>query len=101
MSNYFYKDKPIIGLDISQTSLKLMAVNAKKWTVLGYGSLDVDPAKLQQSLDSDGAYLADQITKLLATKVVGQLPSNHVVMSIPASRTYSRSIMLPSDVKGD
>lgn len=101
MAKLFYKDKPIIGLDISQTSLKLMAVNARKWTVLGYGTLDVDPAKLQQSLDTDGAYLADQLTKLIETKVVGQLPSNHVVMSIPASRTYSRSIMLPGDTKGD
>lgn len=101
MSNYFYKDKPIIGLDISQTSLKLMAVNAKKWTVLGYGSIDVDPSKLQQSLDTDGAYLGSQLTKLLETKLVGHMPSNHVVMSIPASRTYSRSIALPADIKGD
>ena len=101
MSKYFYKDKPVIGLDISQTSLKLMAVNARKWTVMGYGSIDVDPSKLQQSLDTDGSYLASQLTKLLETKLVGQLPSDHVVMSIPASRTYSRSIMLPADVKGD
>lgn len=101
MSNYFYKDKPIIGLDISQTSLKLMAVNPRKWTVIGYGSIDMDPSKLQQTLDADGSYLASQLTKLLESKLVGQLPSNHVVMSIPASRTYSRSIMLPADVKGD
>lgn len=101
MSNYFYKDKPIIGLDISQTSLKLMAVNPRKWTVIGYGSIDMDPSKLQQTLDTDGSYLASQLTKLLESKLVGQLPSNHVVMSIPASRTYSRSIMLPADVKGD
>lgn len=101
MSNYFYKDKPIIGLDISQTSLKLMAVNAKKWTVLGYGSVEVDPLKLQQSIDGDGAYLSEQLASLLQTKVVGQLPSNHIVMSIPASRTYSRSITLPGDIKGN
>lgn len=101
MSNYFYKDKPIIGLDISQTGLKIMAISAKRWTVLGYGSLDVDPAKLQQSIDGDGGYLTEQLTKLIETKVIGHLPSNHVVMSIPASRTYSRSITLPSDVKGD
>lgn len=101
MSNYFYKDKPIIGLDISQTGLKVMAVSAKKWTVLGYGSLEVDPLQLQQSLDGDGAYLTEQLVNLLTTKVVGHLPSTHTVMSIPTARTYSRSISLPSDLKGD
>lgn len=101
MSKYFYKDKPVVGLDISQTSLKIMAVSAKKWTVLGYGSLELDPMKLQQSLDGDGVYLAEQLKKLVDEKIVGHLPSNHIVLSIPASRTYSRSITLPSDVKGD
>lgn len=98
---YFYKDKPLIGLDISQTSIKLMAIDPRKWTVLGYGALEVDPAKLQQSIDGDGLYLAEQIATLLETKLVGHLPSNHVVLSIPASRTYSRSITLPGDIKGD
>jgi type IV pilus assembly protein PilM len=101
MSKYFYKDKPIIGLDINQTSLKVMAISTKKWSVLGYGSIDVDPLKLQQSFDGDGGYLAEQIKLLLDTKVVGHLPSNHVVMSIPTSRAYSRTITLPSDIKGD
>ncbi|MEO5499655.1 MAG: pilus assembly protein PilM [Candidatus Saccharimonadales bacterium] len=101
MNNYFHKDKPIIGLDISQTSLKVMAVSTKKWTVLGYGSLEVDPTKLQQSIDTDGAYLSEQLAKLLDTKIVGHLPSNHVVISLPTSRTYSRSITLPGDIKGD
>ena len=101
MSNYFYKYKPIVGLDISQTSLKIMAINRQKWTVLGYGSLDVDPSKMQQSLDGDGSYLAEQLQVLLSSKLVGTLPSDHVIMSIPTSRTYTRNISLPGDVKGD
>lgn len=101
MSKFFHKDKPVIGVDISQTSIKVMAISPSKWTVIGYGSIDVDPGKLQQSFDSDGTYLGEQLTKLLGTKLVGQLPSNHVIMSIPASKTYSRSISLPSDLKGD
>ncbi|HEX8390515.1 MAG TPA: pilus assembly protein PilM [Candidatus Saccharimonadales bacterium] len=101
MSKYFYKDKPVVGLDISQTGLKIMAINPHKSTVLGYGSLEVDPAKLQQSLDGDGEYLGEQLKTLLDKKIVGHLPSNHTVMSIPTSRTYSRSISLPIDLKGD
>lgn len=101
MSNYFYKDKAVIGLDINQTNIKIMAINADKWTVLGYGSIDVDPAKLQQSIEGDGVYLTEQLQQLIQNKIVGELPSNHVIMSIPTARTYSRSISLPGDLKGD
>ena len=99
MSKFFYKDKPILGLDISPTSIKLMAIDTKKWTVLGYGSIDLDPAKLQQSMDGDGKYLAEQLTQLLKKKTVGHLRSNHVVISVPTTRTYSRSVTLPKDLK--
>lgn len=101
MSKYFYIDKPTIGLDISPTGLKVMAIDPKHQVVLGYGSLDVDPVKLQQSIDGDGGYLTEQLTILLKERVVGHLPSNHTVMSIPTSRTYSRNITLPGDIKGE
>lgn len=101
MSKYFYKDKPIIGLDISQTSLKVMAINPHKMTVTGYGSLDIDPTKLQQSIDGDGGYLTEQLNRLLSEKIIGKLPSNHAIVSIPSSKTFARTISLPGDVKGD
>ena len=43
MAKLFYRDKPIIGLDISQTGIKIMSIDPKHWLVLGYGSLDLDP----------------------------------------------------------
>ena len=101
MSKYFYKDKPITGLDIGQTSIKIMSLNPSKMTVLGYGSLDIDPSKMQQSLEEDGAYLVERLKVLLEQKVVGHLDSSHVVLGIPASKTYNRSITLPADIKGD
>ena len=87
MSKYFHKDRPIIGLDISATSLKLMSVDTKKWTVLGYGSIDVDPQKLSTSLDGDGTYLAEQLKRLVEKKTLGNFNSDHVVLGIPTSRT--------------
>lgn len=100
MSKYFYKDKPVIGLDISPTSIKLMSIDTKKWSVLGYGSIDLDPTKLQQSIDTDGKYIGEQLQQLLKKKTIGHLRSNHVVMSIPTTRTYSRSVTIPRDIKG-
>jgi type IV pilus assembly protein PilM len=96
MAKLFYHDKPIIGLDISQTGIKVMAVDPKKWLVTGYGSVDLDPAKVQKSLDSSDNYLSDNIKTLLSEKLVGQLPSNHVIVGIPTSRTFSRTFTVPT-----
>lgn len=99
MAKLFYKDKPVIGLDIGTTGIKLMAIDAKKWLVLGYGSIDLEPAKVKEALDGDGSYLVNQLTDLLANKVIGTLPSNHVVIGIPTARTYSRTFTIPSSVE--
>lgn len=99
MSKFFYKDKPIVGLDISLTSLKLMSIDTKKWNVLGYASIDVDPNELQKSLSGDGKYLTEMLLEL-RKNVTGHLVSNHVVMGIPTIKTFARSIELPPNIKG-
>lgn len=96
MAKLFYQDKPIIGLDISQTGIKVMAVDSKKWLVLGYGSVDLDPAKVQKSLEAGDNYLADNIASLLHDKVIGQLPSDQTILSVPTSRTFSRTFTIPA-----
>ncbi|NCQ54045.1 pilus assembly protein PilM, partial [Candidatus Saccharibacteria bacterium] len=44
-------------------------------------------------------YLADNVQVLIKEKLVGTLPSNHVVISVPTTRTYSRTFSLPTDVE--
>ena len=95
----FFKDKQTIGLDISQTGLKVMSVDADKWLVEGYGSIDLDPAKMHEALDSEADesdYLTDNVKKLLKENIVGHLASDHVVVGIPTGRTYSRTFSLPA-----
>lgn len=96
MAKLFYQDKSIIGLDISQTGMKVMAVDAKKWLVTGYGSIDLDPQKMQESLDGDSTYLRENLHSLLEENLVGQLPSNHVVLGVPTARTFSRTFSIPA-----
>ena len=97
MTKFLYKDKPIIGLDISQTSVKVMAVDPKKWLVLGYGSLDLDPVRVQTSFENpEDTYLSENITNLLKENVIGQLGSTHAVVGLPTGRTYSRTFTLPA-----
>jgi type IV pilus assembly protein PilM len=99
MTKLFYTDKPIIGLDISSTGIKIMAINPKRWLVLGYGSLDLEPIKVKESLEGNSTYLAENIKLLIKEKIVGTLPSNHVVIGVPTSRSYSRTFNLPVSVE--
>lgn len=97
MSKLFYKKKPLIGLDISQTGVKVMAIDPKRWLVLGYGSLDLDPVKVQASLENpDDSYLADNIKLLFSKNVVGEINSDHVVVGLPTGKTFSRTFTIPS-----
>lgn len=98
MAKLYYKDKPIIGLDISQTGMKLMAVNSKKWLVTGYSSIDLDPVKVQTSLDSHSdTYLEENLQSLLTKNLVGELSGNHVVLSIPTNRTFTYTFTVPAE----
>lgn len=99
MAKLFYKDKPIIGIDISNTGIKVMAIDVKRWLVHGYGSIDLEPTKVKESLEGDGTYLIENLSTLLKEKVVGTLPSNHAVIGVPTSRTYSRTFTVPTSLE--
>lgn len=74
-----------------------MAVDPKKWLVLGYGSVDLDPTKVQASLENDkDLYLSENIRSLLTDKLVGHLPSDHVILGVPTSKTFSRMFNVPA-----
>jgi type IV pilus assembly protein PilM len=99
MAKLLYKNKPIVGLDISNTGIKIMSIDAKKWLVQGYGSLDLNPIKLKESLEGDSTYLADSIKSLLKDNIVGNVSGTHVVVSIPTARSYSRTFTLPASAE--
>jgi type IV pilus assembly protein PilM len=76
--------------------MKVMSIDRQKWLVTGYGSIDLDPAKVQQSLDSNDPYLANNMTELVGKNLVGSLASDHVVLGIPAGRTFTRTFSVPA-----
>ncbi|MDD3035708.1 MAG: pilus assembly protein PilM [Candidatus Saccharimonadaceae bacterium] len=98
MSKLIFKDKPVVGLDISSTGIKVMSINQRWSVVTGYGSLDLEPIKIKEALENSSSYLSDNIKTLIKERVIGNLPSNHIAISIPTARTYSRTFSLPSNV---
>ena len=92
----FLHKRPIMGIDISYTYIKIMSIDPEKWRVTSYGSINTDPIKLRQSLTGSSTYLADLLKDMLQKNIVGTLPSDQVVVSIPTNVTYSRSVTLPT-----
>jgi len=96
MAKLFYKDKPVIGLDISNTGVKVMSVDPKKWLVHGYGSIDLEPIKVKEAMENaNSPYLIDNIKTLMTEKIIGEISSKRVAISIPTARSYSRTFTLP------
>jgi type IV pilus assembly protein PilM len=99
VAKLYFKDKPILGLDISQTGMKVMAVDAKKWLVTGYSSVDLDPAKVQASIEGTDDYLETTLKEMLQSGLLGSLPSNHAILSIPTNRTFTHAFTVPPDAQ--
>lgn len=99
MKKLFFTDKQIVGLDINTTGIKAMAIDTDRWLVSGYGAIDIDPKKFTQSIEGDGAYLKESIQSLFKEKAMGVFSSNHVVIGLPTSRTYSRTFSMPLSVE--
>lgn len=100
MSKFFYKDTPIIGLDISSTGIKLMSIDSKKWLVNGYASADLDPLKMKEDMElEDSTFLSDNIKSLLADKLIGTVSSSRVAITVPTARSYTRTFSLPSSAE--
>ncbi|MAU34136.1 pilus assembly protein PilM [Candidatus Saccharibacteria bacterium] len=100
MSKLLYTDKPIFGLDISHTGIKAMAIDPKKWSVEGYGSIDLEPLRVKEALEVAGkSYLTDNIKLLLSEKTIGSISTNRVAIAVPTARSFSRTFVLPSSAE--
>lgn len=98
-SSYFYKDKPLFGLDIGFSTIKVMQseqVNDKQYTVVGYGVGAFPSESIKDGLITDHKAVAEAAVHLFENNIVGEINTRRVAFSIPASRTYTRTIVLPS-----
>ncbi|MCD8561579.1 pilus assembly protein PilM [Candidatus Saccharibacteria bacterium] len=77
-----------------------MSVDPRHWLVNGYGSIDLDPLKMKEALETEGStYLTENIELLLKEKVNGALPSKSVVIAVPTTRSFTRTFTLPSSAE--
>lgn len=95
MGILYYKTKPVIGLDIEQTGIKVMSIDSKRTTVSAYGSIDLDPIRVEESLKGKDNFLEQNLKTLLSSGITGSLPSSHAVVSVPTAKTFTRTFAVP------
>ncbi len=93
----FYHDKPLFGLDIGFSSIKVMQIHAleKKYIVSGYGVAAFDSEIIKDGVLEDPVALAKVSKELFESKLIGDITSRRVAIAVPASRTFNRTIVLP------
>ncbi|HEV7454180.1 MAG TPA: type IV pilus assembly protein PilM [Candidatus Saccharimonadales bacterium] len=94
---YFYKDKPLFGLDIGHGSLKAMQLGTHdgKTVIDGYGTTKFDIHALDDGVIIDPKAIATKIHAMFQHDIVGRITAKRVAMAIPTYRTFSRAIQLP------
>jgi len=101
---YFYKDKPLFGLDIGFNSIKIIQIEAnrkKKFVVKGYGTILFDPSAIKDGVIVDIESIAKSINSLFKNHIIGKIKTRRVAVSIPSNRTYSQLLTLPKMAKKD
>lgn len=95
-SSYFYRDKPIFGLDIGFSSMKVMQIDTTdKPVITGYGVGSFDANAIKDGVIVDFESIAKSADELFKAKITGEITTRRVAFTVPASRTFSRAIKLP------
>jgi type IV pilus assembly protein PilM len=99
---YFYKDKPIFGMDIGHSSLKVMQSSfgipnnkSKRPRIIGYGSTSFDKSAIKDGVIEKPEIIAQAANDLFKNKLVGDITTNRAVIAVPAYRIYTRYMVLP------
>lgn len=92
----FYKEKPLFGLDIGQSTVKVVQVRAHKGQpqVEGYGYAEFDPSAVVNGAIDKPEEIAKVLDPLLQNIVVGDLTTDRAITSIPTAHIYSRVLEL-------
>lgn len=96
-NKYFYKDKPIFGMDIGFNSVKVMQLeNSDKGSrILGYGISFFEPKAIKDGVIVDYEILASAVKKIFEKEIIGEITTKRVALSIPATFTYTHTLNLP------
>lgn len=94
---YFFQDKPIFGIDIGFSSIKVMQIDrsTKKQTITGYGVTGFDATAIENGVIVKPEVLAKATHGLFTKNLVGDITTHRAAFALPASRAFARTMLLP------
>ena len=94
----FFEDKPLFGLDIGRSSLRVMQVDRdhKQAKLIGYGSTSFDPSAVVEGVIEKPEIIAQAVQDLFRNNLIGDITTNRVALSLPVSRAFTRSMEVPT-----
>jgi type IV pilus assembly protein PilM len=94
---HFFSDKPVFGLDIGRSSMKVMQLDHTGTVpvIVGYGTVDFDMSALEDGVIVKSEILADAMHDLFKNRLHGEITTRRTAMALPAYRTFTRSLQLP------
>ncbi len=97
VSPLFFEDKPLFGLDIGHSSVRVMQVTKgkPKPRITGYGVTAFDPNAIEDGIIVHPDLIAQAIQNLFKHNLIGDITTNRVALSVPVSRAFTRSIDAP------
>ena len=97
LKTYFFDDKPLFGLDIGHDTLRVMQLDLdhKVPRLKGYGSIAFDANAIVDGVIVKPEEIAKSVTALFKKGLLGDISTNRVAVSLPASRAFTRAVQLP------
>lgn len=94
---FFYRDKPIFGLSIGFSDIRVMQIGFKNNSpvVQAYGSCVFDPGAVKEGEIIDLKAVAASVSEMLKNTITGKISTRRVAIAVPAARTFSRAVKLP------
>lgn len=102
---YFLQDQPIFGLDIGQSSLKVMQLGSELTAetkdhlssakVIGYGFTTFDKSAQKDGVIINPEIVAKAAQQMFKHHLIGEITTKRVAIAVPAYRTFTRSLKLP------
>jgi type IV pilus assembly protein PilM len=98
ISKLTYVDKPVFGLDIGRSSIKVMQIDQSVFpaAVVGYGNTVFDPSFVDKGVIKNFEGIAKETHELFSKLFVGTLDTHRVAFSIPNEYSFSRVLTLPN-----
>lgn len=99
----FYKDKPLFGIDVGSSSVKVMQIAkiGKQQQIVGYGVANYDSKAVKAGVIEDPEEIAKAVQGLFKKGLIGEIDTWRAALSLPVARTYNRVMNLPKMNKKD